>query len=113
MNNEKIIIEDEEIQKIIRKASIDLEDIYCKIKKSHKILKYKSNGSLINDIYTNIICHFSLFQILENSSKCKMINNDTNKEFNRKERFILLVNNFISTFEYHCKQHLELLDSKK
>src|SRR4029079_4860191 len=104
--------ERKEISILIRKASTDLDEMYCKIKKSNKILKYRSNGTLINEIYSNILAHFSLLQIIEFSGKSKMVNNEKNLVLNRKQRFEVCADIYKGKFEYLYQQHCEILDSK-
>ena len=98
-----------QVSSLIKKATTDLDELYTKIKKSKKILKYKGDGNLLMEIYANILSNFSLLQILEFSGKAKMINNDSGLELDRESRLQLCVFLFKSKFDYIFQQHLELL----
>lgn len=111
-SNELSDDERQEISALIRKASTDLDELYCKIKKSNQILKYRSNGILINEIYANILAHFSLLQILEFSGKAKMIDESKNLVLDRKQRFEVCADIYKGKFEYLYGQHIKLLDLK-
>ena len=96
-----------EVSDIIQKAMVDLDDFYSKIRKSHLILQYKNHGELLGEIYICILCSFSMMQILEFTSKSKMIENATGKELSRKERFIAGIDFFKYKFELFINQQLE------
>jgi len=105
-------IEKKEIVSLIQLAVGDLEEFYSKIKKSEKILKYKNDGELMTDIFINILVHFSLAQILELSTKNKIVVNANNYVLPREARFHLCVLNFKDKFEYIYNQHLEIINER-
>lgn len=97
---------------VIRQAVDELETCYNKIKKSQKILKFRDDGALVTEIYTNILACFTLTQILEYSAKNKMIENETNQTVPRKQRFMLCVQVFIEKLQFLYKQHLEHINDE-
>ena len=99
-----------EIKNLIFDASRDLDEYFCKIKKSKKILKYMDNGNVIHDIFIYIISNFSITQILEYSHKSKMLHEDVKSPLNRKERFKVAIEMFKGRFDYIYQQHLEIIE---
>lgn len=99
--------DEEEATLLIRQATTDLEEFFCKIKKSKKMLKFKDkNPELLTMMLLNMLGAFSLMQIIEISGKAKIIDNDLNKELNRQERFCKHVEMFKGAFDYIQTQQL-------
>jgi hypothetical protein len=102
-----------EIIDLISEASGDLDEFFSKIKKSEKILKYKSNGELIGQIFIYILCSFSLAQILEMSNKNKMVDNKSGKVFSPSERFEFYISGYKEHFDFVYAQYQEMLKCEK
>lgn len=107
MINQKIL---NDAEQIIKDASIELEEMYSKIKKSNKLLRFKDYGQLLAEIQISTAAFFSLMQIIEFSAKAKMVRKD-NKELNRKERLIECASVFKQKFESLYQQQLNGIDN--
>lgn len=95
---------------LIREAMTELDEHYSKIRKSQKILQYKNNGELLAEIYICILASFSMMQILEFTAKSKMVNNDTQEQLPRKERFLIGLGAFQQKFELFVNQQLRNME---
>jgi len=97
----------EEASDLIKDVTRELEIHFDKIKKSKRFLSKMYEGNLFAEIMVNILANFTLMQLREFSGKAKMVNNQTNVDINRQERFLHFAEAFLRKFEYICNQHLE------
>ncbi len=102
----------EDIALLIKQAGYDLDEFYSKIKKSKKFLKFKDNGVLLSEMNLYVLSQFVVMNIVEMSSKSKMIHNGSKRELNRKERFKFMIQIYEEKFEFVVKQYEEYLEKE-
>lgn len=103
MSDDKEIKELKDAADLIREAMNDLEDYFCKIKHSKRILQYKENGKLTQDIILSILAGFVAMQITEFGCKAKMVHDATQMELPRDKRILYLS----ELFQYHYKHMMD------